>query len=105
MPVTSKPVTLAPLLPYNSINTPPSSPSQTYLYYGQSAQHFIVKMLAVMLKIVQVALPPPPPPLPLPPLISLGVKEIPEVRGSKVEVKVLNEMYAREIPKIYLEIR
>jgi len=36
--------------------------------------------------------------------MSLGVKEIPEVRGSKVEVKVLNEMYACEIPKIHLEI-
>ena len=51
------------------------------------------------------ALPPLPPPPLLPSLISLGVKEIPKVRGSKVEVKVLNKIYAREIPKIYLEIR
>jgi hypothetical protein len=69
-------------------------------------------MLRAVLKIVQAAQPPPPlPPLPLlPPLlplspISLGVKEIPKARGSKVKVKVLNEMYAREIPKTHLEIR
>ena len=59
-------------------------------------------MLVAVLKIVQAAQPPLPP---LPPPTSLGVKEIPEVRGSKVEVKVLNKIYAREIPKIYLEIR
>ena len=55
-----------------------------------------------MLKIVQAAqppLPPLPPPPPPPPPISLGVKEIPKVRGSKVKVKVLNNIYTREIPK------
>jgi len=61
-----------------------------------------------VLKIVQAAQPPLPLP-PLPPLlplspISLGVKEIPKVRASKIEVKVLNKIYIREIPKIYLEI-
>ena len=44
---------------------------------------------------------PPPPPLFS---ISLGVKEIPKVRGSKIEVKVLNKIYVYEIPKIHLEI-
>ena len=58
-----------------------------------------------MLKIVQAIQPPPPSLFPLPPPINLRVKEIREVRGFKVEVKVLNEMYTREIPKIYLEIR
>ena len=105
MPVAFKPVTPAPLLPYNSINTPLSSPSQTHLHYGQLAQHLIVKMLVAVLKIVQAAQPPLPPLPSLPPPTSLGVKEIPEVRGSKVKVKVLNEIYAREIPKTYLEIR
>ena len=52
MPVASKPVTLAPLLPYNSINTPPSSLSQTHLYYRQLAQHLIVEILIAVLKIV-----------------------------------------------------
>jgi hypothetical protein len=37
--------------------------------------------------------PPPPPPT------SLGVEEIPKVRGFKVKVKVLNKIYTREIPK------
>jgi len=105
MPVASKPVTPALLLPCDGTNTPPSSPSQTRLYYKQSAQHFTIKMLRVVLKIVQAAQPPPPPPPPLPLPTSLGVKEIPEARGSKIKIKVLNEMYAREIPKIYLEIR
>jgi len=105
MPVASNPVTPAPL-PCNSINTPPSSPSQTHLYYGQSAQHLIVEKLAALLKIVQ-TIQPPLPPLPLPPPspTSLGVKEIREVRGSKVEVKVLNKIYAYKIPKTHLEIR
>jgi hypothetical protein len=63
-------------------------------------------MLVAVLKIVQAAQPPPPPPLPpLPPPISLGVKEIPKERGSKVKVKVLNKIYTCKIPKIYLEIR
>jgi len=31
--------------------------------------------------------------------MSLGVEEMPKVRGSKVEVKVLNKIYAREILK------
>jgi len=62
-------------------------------------------MLAAVLKIVQAAQPPPPPPPPPPPSpTSSGVEEIPEVRGSKIEVKVLNEMYVREIPKTHLEI-
>ncbi len=55
-------------------------------------------MLGAVLKIVEAAQPP------LPPPTSLGVKEIPKVRGSKIEVKVLNKMYTHEIPKIYLEI-
>ena len=104
MPVTSKPVTPAPLLLCNDINTPPSSLSQTHLHYGQSAQHFTVEILAAVLKIVQAAQPPPPPPPPLPPFTSSGVKEIPEVKSSNIEVKVLNKMYAYEIPKTYLEI-
>ena len=66
-------------------------------------QHLIIEMLRVVLKIVQAAQPPPPPPPPLP-FMSLGVEEIPEARGFKIEVKVLNEIYAREIPKTYLEI-
>ena len=33
--------------------------------------------------------------------MSLGVEEIPKDKGSKVEVKVLNKMYTREIPKIW----
>ena len=37
----------------------------------------------------------------LPPPISLGVEEIPKIRGFKVEVKVLNKIYTREIPKIW----
>jgi hypothetical protein len=83
MPVASKPVTPAPSLPCDGMNTPPGSPSQTHPHYRQLAQHLIVKMLAAILKIVQAAQPPPPPPPPLPPLpplpppISLGVKEIP----------------------------
>ena len=106
MPVISKPVTPAPSLLYNGINIPPSSLSKTYLYYGQLGQHLIVKMLIAVLKIVQAAQPPLPlPPLPPLPPISLGVKEIPKARGSKVKVKVLNKIYTREIPKIYLEIR
>ena len=40
-----------------------------------------------------------PPLSPLPPPTSLGVEEIPKDKGSKVEVKVLNKMYTREIPK------
>ena len=102
MLVVSKPITPAPLLPYN---TPPGSPSQMHLHYGQSAQHLIVEMLAAVLKIVQAVQPPLPPLPPPPPLMSLGVEKIREVRGFKVEVKVLNEMYAREIPKTYLETR
>jgi hypothetical protein len=31
--------------------------------------------------------------------MSLGVEEIPKDKGSKVEVKVLNEIYTCEIPK------
>ena len=61
-------------------------------------------MLTAILKIVQAAQPPPPLLLPPPPFTSLGVKEIPKVRGSKVKIKVLNEMYTREIPKIYFKI-
>ena len=52
MPVTSKPVTPAPLLLYNGTNIPPSSLSQTHLYYSQLAQHLIIEMLAAVLKIV-----------------------------------------------------
>jgi len=52
MPVIFKPVTPAPLLPYNGINIPPSSLSKTYLHYRQLAQYLIVKMLAAVLKIV-----------------------------------------------------
>ena len=55
-------------------------------------------MLTTILKIVQAAQPPPPLLFPLPPPISLGVKEIPKIRGSKVKVKVLNKIYTREIP-------
>jgi len=51
MLVVFKPVMPAPLLPYNSINTPPSSLSQTHLHYKQSAQH-IIEMLIAVLKIV-----------------------------------------------------
>jgi len=103
MPVISKPITPALSLLCNSINTPPSSPSQTHLHYKQSVQHFIIEVLAAMLKLVQVAQPPP---LPSPPLLftSSGVEEIPKVRGSKVEVMVLNKMYACKIPKTHLEI-
>ena len=79
-----------------------------YLYYRQLVQNLIIEMLIVVLKIIQAAQPPPPPP-PLPPLpllsfTSLGVKEIPKVRGSKINVKVLNEMYVHKIPKTHLEI-
>ena len=52
MLVISKPITPAPLLSYNSINTPPNSLSQTHLYYRQLVQHLIVKMLIAVLKIV-----------------------------------------------------
>ena len=38
---------------------------------------------------------------PLPPPTSLGVKEIPKNKGFKVEVKVLNKIYTREISKIW----
>jgi len=62
-------------------------------------------MLITILKIVQAAQPPPPPLFFLLLFTSLGVKKIPKVKGFKVEVKVLNEMYACEIPKIHLEIR
>ena len=55
MPVVSKPITPVPSLPYNGINIPPGSLSQMYLYYGQSAQNLIIKMLVAVLKIVQVA--------------------------------------------------
>ena len=41
-----------------------------------------------------------PPLSPLPPFISLGVKEIPKNKDSKVEVKVLNKIYTCKIPKI-----
>ena len=64
-----------------------------------------MEMLRAVLKIVQAAQPPPPPLPPLPPFTSLGVKEILKARGSKIKVKVLNKMYARKIPKTYLEIR
>jgi hypothetical protein len=46
-----------------------------------------------------VALPPPPFLPPPPPPMSLGVKEIPKVRGFKIEVKVLNKIYTYKIPK------
>ena len=36
---------------------------------------------------------------PLPPLISLGVEEIPKNKSSKVKVKVLNKIYTYKIPK------
>ena len=52
MPVASKLVTPAPSLPCDGINIPPSSLSQTHLYYRQLAQYLIVKMLAAILKIV-----------------------------------------------------
>jgi len=104
MPVISKPITLAPLLPCNSINTPPNSPSQTYLHYRQLIQHLIVKILTAILKIIQVALPFLPSLLSLFPLINLKIKEILEVRGFKVRIKVLNEIYTREIPKTHLKI-
>jgi len=94
----------APSLLCNSINTPPSSPSQTHLHYKQSAQHFTVKVLAAMLKIIQAAQPPPSSSL-SPLFTSSGVEEISKVKGSKVKVKVLNKMYACEIPKTHLEIR
>jgi len=52
MLVAPKPITPSPLLPCNSINTPPGSLSQTHPYYGQLAQDLIVKMLIAVLKIV-----------------------------------------------------
>ena len=52
MLVVSKPVTPAPLLPYDGMNTPPSSLSQTHLYYGQLAQNLIIKIFVAILKIV-----------------------------------------------------
>jgi len=61
-------------------------------------------MLAAVLKIVQAAQSPPPPPPPPPPPTSLGVEEIPKVRGSKVKVKVLNKMYTCKIPKTHFKI-
>jgi len=53
MPVIPKPVILAPLLAYNSINTPPYSLSQTHPHYKQLAQYLTIKMLIAALKIVQ----------------------------------------------------
>ena len=90
------------------MNTPPCSPSQTHPHHEQSAQYLTIEMLAAALKIVQATQAtqaPPPPPPPPPPPTSSGIEEIPEARGSKVEVKVLDEMYARETPNTYLEIR
>jgi len=72
------------------------------------AQYLTIKILIAALKIVQAtqATQAPPPPLPPPPPpTSLGIKEIPKARGSKVKVKVLDKIYTRETPNIYLEIR
>jgi hypothetical protein len=58
-------------------------------------------MLVAILKIVQAALSFLPLLSPLPPSTSLGVKEIPKNRGSKVKVKVLNKIYTCKIPKTW----
>ncbi|KAF2811339.1 uncharacterized protein BDZ99DRAFT_274026 [Mytilinidion resinicola] len=92
MPVTSKLVTAAPSNA-RAATTSPSSPSQPLSRHGESEQLAAFELVALfkdMLKISQAAQEVPPPSE----VQVIEEKKQPRTRASKVEFKLVNEMYA-----------
>jgi hypothetical protein len=91
MPVASKLITAAPSTACAAA-TPPSSPSQPLSRHGQSEQLVAFELAALfkdMLKIAKAQEVPPPPPEVQ---VSEEKKQL-RARASKVEFKLVNEMY------------
>ncbi|KAF2817568.1 P-loop containing nucleoside triphosphate hydrolase protein [Mytilinidion resinicola] len=94
MPVTSKLVTAAPSNA-RAATTPPSSPSQPLSRHGESEQLVAFELAALfkdILKIAQAtqAVPPPPPEVQV-----IEEEKQPRIRASKVEFKLVNEIWDR----------